>query len=122
MNATLYPNLLSAESAWLSDSPIEEERTRDLSNPEDFPDMLGTTCRIHRAPRFLEEVPVVSPTEMTIDAELEKRRSFPNSWTAVARSGHTHSALVGKRVQLVRYCADCRRVSSAWLQSFGRWA
>lgn len=119
MNATLYPTLLSADSAWLSDSPIEGERTRDLSNPADFPDMLGTTCRLHRAPRFLEEVPVVPPAEMTIDTELEKRRRFPNSWTAVSRSGYADSNLVGRQLQMVRYCADCRRAAAAWLRNLG---
>src|SRR5687768_16226770 len=96
---------------WCLQSPAQPQASviRDVSDPNEFPDGLGTVCAIHDSPRFTERVPVITtsgPSDFTFFAM--KRHFFPNSWTAVSIANCPHFATARRGTVMVRYCPTCR--------------
>ena len=89
--------------------------TEDLGDPETFPDLLGTVCKMHGVARFLVEVPLIPCPTQSDSFRQVKRRCFPNSWTGVTSyRPATRETLRHRKMVVVRYCPECREAADRW--------
>jgi hypothetical protein len=116
MNCTLFPSIASRFAALFAagDAP-EQDDPPEVTDPADSPNMLGTTCRAHGCPRYLDEVPLIARDLMDSSVRSAKLELFPNSWSAVACSSIAASKDRHGRARMVvvRYCPECRDAAQA---------
>ena len=118
--SSLLPDLVSSLRTLFAEReefPVAtaDSLTEDLTDPEAFPDLLGTVCKTHGAARFLVEVPLV-PCPVQGGSFLRmKSRCFPNSWTGVTSYQPAgRGAQRSRKMVVVRYCPECREAAGRW--------
>jgi|GEM_PF-6219694 len=115
--ASLLPDFVSSLRALFAERGgfATHAETDDLTDPEAFPDLLGTVCKMHGAARFLVEVPLVPCPTQSDSFRRVKGRCFPNSWTGVTSyQPATRGALRQRKMVVVRYCPECREAAERW--------
>jgi hypothetical protein len=83
---------------------------------------MGTRCRLHNSPRYLDEAPLVPFVDQDMSFHAVKQRAFPNSWTAIGSYAATAESrgILGRmrrpRMVVVRYCEECREAAARWME------
>lgn len=93
--------------------------SEDAADWGDSPDLMGTVCRLHQCPRFVDQVPLIgSGTRTPLSLRLKHKR-FPNSWNFVRLplSHRRALRLTERRTVTVRFCPECRRALDGWIRS-----
>jgi hypothetical protein len=122
MTATLFPSLFSPFTRRVADLCADLPVERDVTDPAEYPDMMGTVCRLHGCARYLDEAPLVPSSGLNVPTSGPKPRFFPNSWTAIA-SYSAQPRRLGRgvlsrreRLVVIRYCPECREAARQWLE------
>jgi hypothetical protein len=113
--ASILPQAIHCLAALAGES-APPDAPRDLTDPGEAPDRHGLVCTLHGCARELGEAPLIRSTPADQSIAAVKRRSFPQSWSAVSASNAPRAPLFRRpRMTVVRYCPKCREAAAAWL-------
>jgi len=125
MTTTLFPSLFSPFARRVAElcaelpamREVANPAVRDITDPAEYADMMGTVCRLHGCARYLDEALLVPLSGLNVPEGGPKPRFFPNSWTAIASyAGQPRGPLSRReRLVVVRYCPECREAAQQWL-------